>query len=277
MDVNRQAWTASTQPAGAPGRALRGPAHRAHSSSSASEPLAGRHHRDRPGRQGRRRARRQGRAPRGWTGRDKGDAGRKRRPASSPAPCSSAAEPVRCTFETPEGGTYRITATVDGRPGPAATGREITRWVSGGERPAASEVEQEEVTLIPDRKDYQPGDTAEILVQAPFYPAEGLLTLRRVGLVAQRALHAWTGRPTRCASRSRKATSRTCTCRWTWWARRPRLNDAGRAAMPDAAQAAGVRHRRAEPDRAAAGAHADAGGRPRATPSWSRAARRRWM
>ena len=60
---------------------------------------------------------------------------------------------------------------------------EITVWVSGGQRPPAREVEQEEVTLIPDKKDYQPGDMAEILVQAPFYPAEGLVTLRRSGIV----------------------------------------------------------------------------------------------
>ena len=55
--------------------------------------------------------------------------------------------------------------------------------MSGGQRPPARQVEQEEVTLIPDKKEYRPGDTAEILVQAPFYPAEGLLTLRRSGLV----------------------------------------------------------------------------------------------
>ena len=51
------------------------------------------------------------------------------------------------------------------------------------QRPPARNVEQEEASLIPDKKDYQPGDTAEILVQAPFFPAEGLLTLRRSGLV----------------------------------------------------------------------------------------------
>ncbi len=94
----------------------------------------------------------------------------------------SAKEPVRCTVETPEGGTYRITATVtDAQGRPNRT--ELTRWVAGGERPPAREVEQEEATLIPDKKDYQPGDVAEILVQSPFYPAEGVLTLRRSGLV----------------------------------------------------------------------------------------------
>lgn len=102
--------------------------------------------------------------------------------ATQPCTMVSTREPVRCTFETPEGGTYRITATViDAQGRPNRT--ELTRWVSGGERPPAREVEQEEATLIPDKKDYRPGDTAEILVQTPFYPAEGVLTLRRSGLV----------------------------------------------------------------------------------------------
>jgi uncharacterized protein YfaS (alpha-2-macroglobulin family) len=100
-------------------------------------------------------------------------------------PCTvqSATEPVRCTFETPEGGTYRITATITDDQG-RANRSQLTRWVSGGGRPPARQVEQEEVTLIPDRKEYQPGDTAEILVQAPFFPAEGTLTLRRSGIVS---------------------------------------------------------------------------------------------
>ena len=102
--------------------------------------------------------------------------------AVQPCIVQSGTEPVRCTFETPEGGTYRIAATVtDEQDRPNRS--EITVWVSGGQRPPAREVEQEEVTLIPDKRDYQPGDTAEILVQAPFYPAEGLVTLRRSGIV----------------------------------------------------------------------------------------------
>jgi alpha-2-macroglobulin len=94
----------------------------------------------------------------------------------------SGPEPVSCTFRTDEGGRYRITATVaDGKGRRNLT--EITRWVSGGRQPSAERVEQEDVTLIPDRREYQPGGVAEILVQAPFAPAEGLLTLRRAGIV----------------------------------------------------------------------------------------------
>ena len=59
----------------------------------------------------------------------------------------------------------------------------FTRWVSGGQRPPSRNIEQEEVTLIPDKETYQPGDTAQILVQSPFSPAEGLLTVSRSGFV----------------------------------------------------------------------------------------------
>ena len=91
-------------------------------------------------------------------------------------------EPVSCTVETPEGGTYRITATITDGSGRSNL-TQITRWVSGGKSPSVNKVEEEDVELIPDAQEYQPGDTAEILVQSPFVPAEGLLTLRREGVV----------------------------------------------------------------------------------------------
>jgi alpha-2-macroglobulin len=95
---------------------------------------------------------------------------------------TSRAEPVTCRFETKLGGQYRVTATVvdDER---RLNQTEMRLWVAGGQRPTQAEVEQEEIELIPDRKEYRDGDTAEILVQAPFYPAEGVMTLRRSGLV----------------------------------------------------------------------------------------------
>jgi len=91
-------------------------------------------------------------------------------------------QPVSCTFQTTVGGTYRITATVTDGLGRQNQTR-ITRWVSGAQRPPARKVEQESVTLIPDKETYQPGDTAEILVQSPFSPAEGLLTVSRSGML----------------------------------------------------------------------------------------------
>ena len=49
--------------------------------------------------------------------------------------------------------------------------------------PPSRNVEQEEATLIPDQETYQPGDVAQILVQSPFSPAEGLLTVSRDGIL----------------------------------------------------------------------------------------------
>jgi len=83
------------------------------------------------------------------------------------------------------GGTYRITGTVTDDLGRKNQSR-FTRWVSGGQQPPSRNVQQEEATLIPDKESYQPGDTAEILVQSPFSMAEGLLTVSRSGFLYTR-------------------------------------------------------------------------------------------
>jgi uncharacterized protein YfaS (alpha-2-macroglobulin family) len=94
----------------------------------------------------------------------------------------SAPEPVSCTFETTVGGEYEITATVMDDAG-RRNQSQFTRWVSGGQRPPAREVELEQVTLIPDKESYAPGGVAQVLVQTPFSPAEGLLTVGRSGIL----------------------------------------------------------------------------------------------
>ncbi len=92
-------------------------------------------------------------------------------------------EPVSCEFETPRGGRYQLTAVVMDADGRINQSR-MTRWVSGGERPPSRDVEQEQVNLIPNQEIYQPGDVAEILIQAPFSNAEGLLTISRNGIIS---------------------------------------------------------------------------------------------
>jgi len=101
-----------------------------------------------------------------------------------PQTCSvvAAKDAVPCTFQTKEGGTYKVVATIvdaKGRPNQTT----LTFWVSGGDQPPAREVAQERVNLIPDKKEYVGGETAELMVQAPFYPAEALVTWRRSGIV----------------------------------------------------------------------------------------------
>ncbi|PKN92309.1 MAG: hypothetical protein CVU44_14300 [Chloroflexi bacterium HGW-Chloroflexi-6] len=91
-------------------------------------------------------------------------------------------EPGTCEFGTPIGGTYQITARVADAQGRFNQSR-ITRWVSGGQIRPSRNIEHEQVTLIPDKETYQPGDVAEILVQSPFGAAEGLLTVTRSGIL----------------------------------------------------------------------------------------------
>lgn len=91
-------------------------------------------------------------------------------------------EPTTCEFTTEQGGRYRITATVEDAAG-RQNQSQFVRWVSGGKRPPARKVEQEEVTLIPDKQEYTPGDVAKLLVQSPFALSEGLLTVTRNGIL----------------------------------------------------------------------------------------------
>jgi hypothetical protein len=100
----------------------------------------------------------------------------------------SGREPITCTFQTPIGGSYQITGKVTDDQGRKNQSR-FTRWVSGGQTPPSRTVEQEKVTLIPDKETYQPGDTAQVLVQSPFSPADGLLTVTRNGILYTQRFH----------------------------------------------------------------------------------------
>ncbi|HEV2862268.1 MAG TPA: alpha-2-macroglobulin family protein [Pyrinomonadaceae bacterium] len=95
----------------------------------------------------------------------------------------SGADGVGVRLPAGEGGQYSLTARVlDDRERPNET--ELKLWVAGGRVPPKGEgVEQETVQLIPGSKTYKGGDVAEVLVQSPFAPAEGVLTLRRSGLL----------------------------------------------------------------------------------------------
>ncbi len=94
----------------------------------------------------------------------------------------SAAAAVKCSFVAKEGGRYTVTATVmDDRE--RFNESEFTIWVPGGKTPPKRTIEQEDVQIIPSKKEYAPGEVAELLVIAPFTPAEGVLTLRRDGIV----------------------------------------------------------------------------------------------
>lgn len=97
---------------------------------------------------------------------------------------TSGALPVACSFDLETGGRWVIRANITDAAGrPNLT--EVTRWASGGRIGGLDRVERQTVELIADRDDYQPGDTANVLVVAPFDSGHGLLTLARNGIVEQ--------------------------------------------------------------------------------------------
>lgn len=93
----------------------------------------------------------------------------------------SAAEPVSCSFDSTVGGQYKVTAVVADEHG-GRNRTELTTWVSGAASQPSRGVDQQSLTVVPDKAEYEAGDTAELLVQAPFATGEGLLTISRNGI-----------------------------------------------------------------------------------------------
>lgn len=87
-----------------------------------------------------------------------------------------------CTFTVVTGGSYRVRAETRDDLGRATTS-DLRFWVSGAERAPARNVELEAVQLIPETDSVAPGDTARVLVNAPFFPSEAVISWRRSGIL----------------------------------------------------------------------------------------------
>src|SRR5258708_3848075 len=94
----------------------------------------------------------------------------------------SRSEAVKCAFLPKESGTYRVKAEIIDDRG-RRNESELTLWVAGDRRPTNRSLNANQVELIPDRQEYIPGDMAKLLVQSQLYPAEGVMTLARSGIV----------------------------------------------------------------------------------------------
>ena len=105
---------------------------------------------------------------------------------------TSGAQPVKAAVPTNQGGTYQLEAYIQDNEN-RSNRSQLTLWVAGGKQPPATRVEQEQLTLVPSQREYQPGDTAEVLVQAPFAPAELVVTTRRNGIASLQRLSAQDG------------------------------------------------------------------------------------
>jgi alpha-2-macroglobulin len=86
-----------------------------------------------------------------------------------------------CEFSPPVGGQYRIRSVVTDEAG-GRNRSELTMWVSGAAAPPTRGVDQQQLTVVPNQREYAAGDTAELLVQAPFSSGEGLMTISRNGI-----------------------------------------------------------------------------------------------
>jgi alpha-2-macroglobulin len=79
------------------------------------------------------------------------------------------------------GGSYKIRAEVVDEAG-RLNRTEYNVWKAGGKLPSTDKVDLESLTLVPSAKEYKPGDTARILVMAPFAEGEGMVVWSRDGI-----------------------------------------------------------------------------------------------
>ncbi len=79
------------------------------------------------------------------------------------------------------GGSYKVRAEVLDENG-RRNRTEFNLWKAGGKLPSTDRVQLEQLTLVPSQKEYKPGETARILVMAPFSDGEGMVVWSRDGI-----------------------------------------------------------------------------------------------
>lgn len=85
------------------------------------------------------------------------------------------------------GGSYRIVATaVDARGNTIRSA--VFQWVTGREYVSWRMEDHDRIDLVADKREYQPGDVAEILVPSPYRDAQVLVSVERGKLISHRVL-----------------------------------------------------------------------------------------
>jgi alpha-2-macroglobulin len=88
----------------------------------------------------------------------------------------------RCSFPTRQGGRWRVWAIVTDEHG-RKNQTTMSVWVMGDDVPKDRSLKGDVARVILDKDGYEPGALADVLVVAPFAPAEGLMTVERQGIV----------------------------------------------------------------------------------------------
>ncbi|HOA22743.1 MAG: Ig-like domain-containing protein [Aggregatilineales bacterium] len=93
------------------------------------------------------------------------------------------------TFTAPEGGSYRVRATVTDAQGNTQRGGTFV-WVSGEDFVTWRQMNNDRIDLVADRASYQPGDIAEILIASPFQgnDVQALITVERGSILSHEVI-----------------------------------------------------------------------------------------
>lgn len=97
---------------------------------------------------------------------------------------TSANEPQGCKVTPAKGGYYLLRAkSLDPRKNPIASSRGL--YVLGEGSGGWEDGEDASLELVPDRKSYEVGQTARVLIKSPFASADALITVERSGIYKQ--------------------------------------------------------------------------------------------
>ncbi|HEX2679349.1 MAG TPA: alpha-2-macroglobulin family protein, partial [Polyangiales bacterium] len=89
--------------------------------------------------------------------------------------------PSKCTFKPAQAGSYELTARVIDDVGRANQTR-TSIWVTGPTTTGPSNLEEGQVQVVADRKEYKAGDVAHVLLQSPFAPANASVVIAHAGV-----------------------------------------------------------------------------------------------
>ncbi|MDY6850995.1 MAG: alpha-2-macroglobulin family protein, partial [Thermodesulfobacteriota bacterium] len=89
--------------------------------------------------------------------------------------------PLGLDFTIDKGGFYYVAAGTKDRSG-RTVASSVGFYAYGGDSAGWERYDHDRIDLVPDKKDYRPGQTATILIKSPFPQATGLLTVERGGV-----------------------------------------------------------------------------------------------
>lgn len=95
---------------------------------------------------------------------------------------TSGADTGQCALKNDKAGRYVVSATVTDEHG-RKNRTELYYWVTGRDAPRDRSLSLQQVKVVSDKAEHAPGESARLLVVAPFAPAEGVLTIERQGVV----------------------------------------------------------------------------------------------